>query len=288
MCTRRAETVRVERERLGRAGGAVRGAICTAAAMLGLLGSAVAGAQAPAPGGAGAGAHPMTAQQAAPVDLSGYWVSIVTQDWIYRMVVPQRGQYAGIPITLRARQFADAWNRAADEAAGKQCEAYGAAALMRIPEHLHIRWQDAQTLQVQTDAGTQTRLLLFDPSPAQLQAQPSWQGVSVARWMPYLEGPGFVGAAVRRGMRAHTGWLQVTTTRLLPGLLRKNGVPYSGQTRMSENWVIDVDPEGDRWLTVTATLDDPLYLQVPYVLNSIFQAQADGAQWDPSPCSLSH
>lgn len=240
------------------------------------------------PGRGGAATPPMSAQQAAPVDMTGYWGAVITQDWLYRMVVDQRGNYVGIPINLRARQVADAWNRSSDEAAGKQCEAYGAPALMRLPEHLHISWQDPQTLEVLIDAGMQNRLLLFDATPEQLHAPPSLQGVSVAKWMPYLEGPGFVGAAPRRGMHAHFGWLQVMTTDLQPGLLRKNGVPYSDQMHMSENWVINPDPEGDRWLTVTATLTDPTYLQVPYVLEDIFQKQPDGSQWAPSPCSLSH
>jgi len=265
----------------------MHGSRLVAAAGLGLLAAAAVWAQ-PPPHRAGAAAtHPMSAQQQAPVDLTGSWGSIVTQDWLYRMVVPQRGQYADIPINLRARQFADAWIRSADEAAGKQCEAYGAAAIMRIPEHLRVSWQDPQTLKVQTDAGMQTRLLRFDPTPGQMHTAPSLQGNSVAKWMPYLEGPGFVGAAPRRGVHAHYGWLQVSTTEMTAGLLRKNGVPYSAQTRMSENWVVNGDPEKTAWLTVTTTLDDPVYLQVPYVLNSIFQKEPAGAQWDPSPCSLS-
>jgi len=240
------------------------------------------------PGRGAALTHPMSAQQAAPVDLTGYWGSIITQDWLYRVVVNQRGNYVGIPINVHAREVADAWNRSTDEAAGKQCEAYGAPAILRLPEHLHISWLDPQTLQVQIDAGMQTRLLRFAPTPGQMHGPPSLQGISVAQWMPYQEGPGFVGAATRRGMRAHYGWLQVTTTDMQPGLLRKNGVPYSGETHMSENWAVNADPEGDRWLVVTTTLDDPTYLQVPYILEDIFQKQPDATQWDPSPCSLSH
>jgi hypothetical protein len=257
-----------------------------AAAGLGIWVAAAVWAQPPSGGGPAADSG--SARQVAPVDLTGYWGSIVTQDWLFRMVVPQRGQYAGIPINLRARQSADAWNRAADEAAGKQCEAYGGAAIMRIPEHLRISWQDSQTLKVQTDAGMQTRLLRFDPAPGRLPAAPSLQGNSVAKWVPYLAGPGFVGAAPRRGVQAHHGWLQVITTDMTAGLLRKNGVPYSSQTRMSESWAVNSDAAGAAWLTVTTTLDDPVYLQVPYVLNSIFQKQPDGTQWDPSPCTLSH
>ncbi len=228
---------------------------------------------------------PATAEQAAPFDLTGYWTSIVTQDWIFRMTLPQRGQYLDIPISLKGREFADAWNAAADEAAGKQCEAYGAAAIMRIPGHLHITWQDENTLRVDTDAGMQTRLLLFQPTPDQKAAAPSWQGVSVAQWQLYLRGAGF-GGAQRRNMHAQYGWLRISTTDMLPGLLRKNGVPYSAQTHMSENWVLNPEADGAQWLMDTTTLNDPQYLQVPYILNSIFLKQPDGSKWSPSPCSL--
>lgn len=110
-----------------------------------------------------------SARQQAPFDPSGYWTSLVTEDWQYRMVVPQRGDYVGIPLNLAAEDFADKWNEAADAAAGKQCEAYGAAAIMLVPEHLHIQWPDTNTLEVQTDAGMQTRVLHFGATPGQIR-----------------------------------------------------------------------------------------------------------------------
>ena len=98
---------------------------------------------------------------AAPIDLTGYWVSIVTQDWRWRMVTPAKGDYQGIQMTPEAAKVADAWDPAKDEAAGEQCQSYGAPALMSVPGRLHITWQDDNTLKVETDAGTQTRLLRF-------------------------------------------------------------------------------------------------------------------------------
>ena len=80
---------------------------------------------------------------APPIDLTGYWVSVVTQDWRWRMVTPARGDYASIPITIEAKKAGDAWDPGKDEAAGEQCKAYGAPALMSVPTRLHITWPRA-------------------------------------------------------------------------------------------------------------------------------------------------
>ena len=102
---------------------------------------------------------PPTPKLAAPVDLTGYWVSLVTEDWRYRMTTPPKGDYTGCQSTPAGRQVADAWDPARDEAAGDQCKAYGVGGVMRLPTRLHISWQDDQTLKLETDAGTQTRMI---------------------------------------------------------------------------------------------------------------------------------
>src|SRR6185437_15609903 len=180
-------------------------------------------------------------------------------------------------------QFADAWKAAADKAAGKQCEAYGAAAIMRVPERLHVSWQDPRTLKVQTDAGMQTRLLNFAADvPAPTEA--SWQGFSVAHWALH-KAPGPRGGAA--GAREpQYGGMEVMTTHMLPGLLRKNGIPYSDKSQMSEYWEVNGEPDGEQWLTVTTKLHDPEYLQTDYYFTSIFLKEPDGSKWDPTPCSL--
>ena len=124
---------------------------------------------------------PPTAKAAAPIDLTGYWVSLVTEDWRYRMVTPAKGDYQGVPMNAEAGRVAQAWDPAADEQAGLQCKSYGAAAIMRVPGRLHITWADDNTLKIDTDAGTQTRTLRFN-APAAKPAEPSWQGDSVAQW----------------------------------------------------------------------------------------------------------
>src|SRR5690242_6555675 len=130
------------------------------------------------------GTPPRTPKDAAPIDMTGYWVSIVTEDWRFRKLTPPKGDYPDItPLNDAGKKIADAWDPAKDEAAGEQCKGYGAGNIMRIPERLHITWNNDNTLKMETDAGTQTRLFRFGkPTPP---ATPDWQGFSVANW----EGP---------------------------------------------------------------------------------------------------
>ena len=122
-----------------------------------------------------------TAREEAPIDLTGYWTAVVTQDWRWRMVTPKKGDYPGLPMNPEGKKIANAWDPAKDEAAGEQCKAYGAAGLMRMPTRLHITWQDDNTLRIDTDAGTQTRLFHFHGSKAE-SGDGRWQGTSSAQW----------------------------------------------------------------------------------------------------------
>jgi hypothetical protein len=216
-----------------------------------------------------------TARADAPIDLTGYWVSVVTQDWRWRMVTPAKGDYASIPITLEAKKAGDNWDPAKDEAAGEQCKSYGAPALMAVPTRLRITWQDDSTLKVETDAGTQTRLFYFGDKRQQ-RGVPTWQGDSVARW----ERP-----PASRGTASRGGSLKVVTSRLRPGYLRKNGVPYSADAVLTEYWDVSADPNGNQWITLTSTVQDDKYLREPWVTALNFRKERDGAKWDPTPCS---
>src|SRR5438477_9396725 len=111
--------------------------------------------------GGGAPAAPAIPRTAAPIDLTGYWVSLVTEDWLYRMVTPAKGDTASVPVNNQGKQAAAAWDPAKDEAAGEQCKSYGAAAIVRVPGRLHIEWQDDKNLKIDFDAGTHKRILHF-------------------------------------------------------------------------------------------------------------------------------
>src|SRR5512140_1618861 len=81
----------------------------------------------------GRGGPPPTPRAEAAFDITGYWVSIVNEDWRYRMTVPAKGDFAGVPVNGAGRQAALAWDPAKDEASGDACRSYGAAGVMRQP-----------------------------------------------------------------------------------------------------------------------------------------------------------
>jgi hypothetical protein len=244
---------------------------------------------APAPANPAAGARdrggappgpPPTGRGQAPYDLTGYWVALVTDDWRYRMLTPPKGNADYMPVTAEARKVIDSWDPAKDEAAGEACRAYGAAGIMRLPVRLHITWDDDNTLKMDIDAGTQTRKFTFGAStPA--AGEPTWQGVSTARWM--FAGVGGRGGG--RGPRPDTGQLVATTTRLKPGYLRKNGVPYSANAVLTEYFLRLVDDDGQEYLAITTMVDDPQYLAQPYIKTYEYKKQRDATGWNPTPCN---
>jgi hypothetical protein len=147
-------------------------------------GQATTAAQQPAAPAAPAGqppappAPPRTPRTIAPIDITGYWVPVITEDWRWRMLTPPKGDYASVPINDEGRRVADAWNLAKDDAGGLSCKPYGVGNIMRMPGRMHVTWQDDTTLKLEFDAGTQTRLLHFAgkaPSAAD-KVQKTWQG----------------------------------------------------------------------------------------------------------------
>jgi len=93
--------------------------------------AAVVSAQGQPPGLGPPPGPPPTPRAAAPVDLTGYWVSLVTEDWRSRMTVPPKGDAESVPLNAEGRKAAQAWDPAKDESSGGQCQAYGAAAIVR-------------------------------------------------------------------------------------------------------------------------------------------------------------
>jgi hypothetical protein len=200
-----------------------------------------------------------SARAAAPFDLTGYWVSIITEDWRFRMVTPLKGDYGGVPLTAEGRKHADAWDPSMDGS----CRAYGAAGLLRMPLRVRITWESDSVLKLETDAGMQTRRLVFGkahpPGPRSLQ------GFSVAEWEA-------------------DGGLRVTTTNMTGGWVRRNGVPYSQDAILTEYWDQFAGPSGDQWFSVTTIVDDPKSFSQPFTTSSQFKKESDGSRWKVSPC----
>ena len=259
-------------------------------------------------GGGRGGGPPAGARGAAPIDLTGYWVALVTEDWLYRMVTPAKGDFASVPLNGAGRGAANAWDPAKDEAAGEQCKAYGAAAIVRVPGRVHIEWQDDNTLKIDFDAGTQTRLLHFGGTPP-VSGDAGYQGYSVASWdglgrggrgggapVPAVQNAGLPegvappagGPPPGRGAPApavRAGSLKVVTTHMKPGYLRKNGVPYSANAVLTEFFDKVTEPDGETLLIVVTTVDDPQFLAQPFLTSTHFKKEPDGAKWSPSACS---
>jgi hypothetical protein len=221
----------------------------------------------------------VTPRTAAPIDLTGYWVSLIVDEWRFR-VTPQKGDILYLPLNASARRAALAWDPAKDEAEGNQCRAYGAVGVMQRPGRLHITWENDNTLHIDADAGTQTRLLHFGAPPPKL-GEPRWQGYSAAQWQ--VSGRALLdlgGIGYTRGggpdERSQSGSLKVVTTNMRPGYLRKNGVPYSETAVLTEYINRLTGAEGEPYLAVTAMLEDPTYLNQPFVRTYTFKRQSDG------------
>jgi hypothetical protein len=227
---------------------------------------------------------PMSAEAPAGtlLDLTGYWLSIVTEDWRYRMMTMPKGEHPGMPLNAEGNRVANAWDPAKDEAAGEQCRAYGAAGVMRMPGRIHITWESDTTLKVETEAGTQTRLFVFGKPPADTGA-PTWQGVSVASWE--LAGRPARGRGAPAA--AQYGSLKVVTTHMKPGYVQKNGVPYGENAVLTEYFSRANESNGDSWLILTHIVDDSQYLNLPLVRSTHYKKLPDTAasQWSPEPCS---
>ena len=186
------------------------------------------------------------------------------------MLVPPKGDFSMLPLNAEARRIANTWDPAKEVAGGEQCNPYGAAAIMRVPGRLHIHWADDNTLQMDIDSGTQTRLFRFGaaaPLGGAAVAGPLGRDVGT-------DGP-------RRGEAL--GALKVTTTRMRPGYLRKNGVPYSENATLEEYFDRFTEPNGDEWLVVDSIVTDPRYLTQPYITSTAFKKIPDRSGWDPTP-----
>jgi hypothetical protein len=246
-------------------------------------------------------------QRYAPIDLTGTWVSIVTEDWDVRMLTPKKGDFQSLPLTRAAQDAANRIDMAQVEAAGRACEAYGAPTVMRQPGRVRLTWQDGETLRLETDAGRQTRLLHFNAGAAG-PSERTLQGLSIAEWQ-YANGfdPLHVddalaarggqrgGGAGQRGRGAGRGLaptqpsggrLKVVTTNLAAGFLRKNGVPYSANTTVTEYYNLLTERAGMEWFVVTTVVHDPVNLAVDYITSTNFRKEADDSKFAPEPCTL--
>jgi hypothetical protein len=203
----------------------------------------------------------LSSREAAPIDLEGYWTTLITEDWRWRMVTPPKGDISSFTfLNDEAIRVTNEWDPQRDEGT---CRPYGAGNLMRMPIRVHITWEDEDTLKLESDHGMQTRYFHFNAEDL-IESEASWQGVSLASW----EGQ----------------TLKVVTRNLRPGYIRRNGVPYSENTVVTE-YFNRHDTYGDQWFVVSVLVNDPHYYTEPYFSSSSFKYLPNGSEWNPLPCA---
>jgi hypothetical protein len=234
------------------------------------------------PGGPPAAAA--TGKAGAPVDLTGYWVSLVTEDWIERMSPdsPPSGT-GGRDAGDRAAGAAGGRGRGAAPAGADPCRAYGAGGSMRVPGRLNITWMDDNTLKIDMDAGTQTRTLRFgQPVPAGTQR--TLQGYSVASWETGARAGGFGGGRGGGGAAAAPRWgqLKVVTTNTTGGFLLSSRNTYSENAVITEYFAPHSD-FGSDYMTVVTTVEDG---GNPRIVSSTFKKEPNGSKFKPTGCEV--
>jgi hypothetical protein len=219
------------------------------------------------------------ARERAPIDLTGQWVAVITEDWRWRMVTPPIGDSASIPLNAKGVAATKAWDYEKDRAEGGYCKAYGPPGLIRQPTRLRIDWQDADTLRMQFDAGNQTRLLHFTPQAARAR---SLEGDSKAKWFRQTQSRGVFAANTPNA----GGSLQVVTTNVTAGYLRPNGVPYSENATVKEYFNAFTSLEIGTWLIVTTVVVDPDYLTPDLIMSTQFKKEPNRSRWNPRACDI--
>lgn len=190
------------------------------------------------------GARPAAAQ----MDLSGYWTGILHEDQPERIPGPALGDYLGLPINDYARHFAEAWNPSRLTVPEHQCRAHSAPYIDRGPLNLRM-WEerDPETQELiaihhYVRNFEQHRVIWMDgrahPSES---AGHSWTGFSTGHW----EGRQLV----------------VRTTHIKQMWHRRNGLPQSDQTVLTERFIRH---DAEHMTQVTMT-EDPVYLEEPLV-----------------------
>lgn len=197
---------------------------------------------------------------AAPQDLSGYWEPLIMEDYELRMHGAKKGDYGGIDLNDAARAVADKYMPDVDEdrlIPGK-CGQYGPPRIMFTNTRLHIT-QDDRVITMELETGGRIRQFYLDNRKwpgGELQ----WQGHSIA----YEDG---------RSM------LTVITRHMHPGLLRSNGIPYSDKAVLTEHYT----RHGD-YFTVILAVEDPEYLESPFVTSTSFHRISRPDDWQMGSC----
>ena len=183
----------------------------------------------------------------AQVDVAGEWAERLHEDRVGRLLGPMLSDFAGFPLTDAARLGADAWDSSILSVKEHQAHQYSAVLSFHAPFGKRIakvvdpRSQAVVAYEVTFGVGLATRTIWMDGRPHPPEFAPhTWGGYSTGRW----DGRALV----------------VTTTHMKAGYLTRNGVRHSDRATMTEHFV-----RHGNVLTVFAWIDDPQFLEEPYV-----------------------
>jgi hypothetical protein len=189
---------------------------------------------------------------AAQVDLSGIWQPRFHEDQPERLPGPELGDYVGLPITDTARRWAESWDPSRLTVPEHQCQVHIAPYIYRGPLNLRI-WEEKDpstqrltALRQYISTYEQSRTIWMDgrphPSP---NAAHTWMGFSTGRW----DGDSLI----------------VTTTHIKQGWIRRNGLPQSDRTTLTEHFI-----RHGSILTHVSIATDPVFLTEPLVKTQNF------------------
>jgi glyoxylase-like metal-dependent hydrolase (beta-lactamase superfamily II) len=203
----------------------------------------------------------------AQVDLAGEWAArSAFEDQPHRVPGPDLGDYTGLPINDAARLKARTWDASALSQPERQAQPHPATYSMRGPgpnfrmnKIVDPRSVALLGYSITGLFGNADRTIWLDgrPHPSDL-AEHTWNGFSTG----VFEG----------------GALKVTTTHIKAATIQRNGTPTSPYATMTEFFI-----RHDENLLVVSIVDDPIYLEEPFVRTSNFIWAPNQTQSRPSP-----
>ena len=189
----------------------------------------------------------------AQIDLSGNWVSRQHEDWQERGPGPEVVDYLGLPLNDEARARALSYSASALSLPERQCLYYPPQYVVIGPQGIRL-WADT------------------DPNTGKVQAWNISAAIDraiIKIWMdgrphPSEDALHFFSGFTTGVWEGNT--LTTYTTHVKGGYLRRNGVPSSDQASST----MHISRHGTT-LTITAIIEDPVYLTTSYILSRSWQ-----------------
>jgi len=202
----------------------------------------------------------------AQIDLSGDWSTLYHEDSAHRGAGPELGDYTGMPINEAGRLKAESWDASILSLRERQCVPHISTYALRGPATIRI-WRDPPDPTTGNVAAYhilgsygRPRTIWVDGRPHPSRYAPhTWTGFSTGRW----DGNTFI----------------VTTTHVKTGWIQRNGVAHSDQATMTEYFV-----RHQNHLLVVTLIEDPIYLEEPFVRTTNFALTLTGAPNDWGSC----